>query len=51
MKAFWLSVAVALALAVAAAVLLDQQQLTVADTFATEGARVGDPGGNLVDWR
>jgi hypothetical protein len=51
MKAFWLSVAVALALAVAAAALLNQQQMTVADTFATEGARVGDPGENLVDWR
>jgi hypothetical protein len=51
MKAFGLSVVVALVIAVAAAVMLDRQQITVADTYATEGARVGDPGSNLVDWR
>jgi hypothetical protein len=42
---------VALIVAAAAAVMLDQQQITVADTYATEGARVGDPGSNLVNWR
>jgi hypothetical protein len=51
MKVFVLSVVVALVLSVAAAVLLERQQITVVDTFTTEGARVGDPGGNLVDWR
>jgi hypothetical protein len=51
MKAFGLSIVVALVLAVVAAIVLEQQQVTVADTRATEGARVGDPGSNLVDWR
>jgi hypothetical protein len=51
MKVFALSVAIALVLAVVAAIMLDRQQITVADTFATEGARVGDPGSNLVQWR
>jgi hypothetical protein len=50
MKAFVASLVVALVVAVAAAFVLDRQQITVADSFVTEGARVGDPGGNLVTW-
>jgi hypothetical protein len=51
MKVFLLSSAVVVVVAIAAAVVLEGQQVTVADTFATEGARVGDPGDNLVTWR
>lgn len=52
MKVFLLSVLVALALASGAAFLLERQQVTVVDSYTTQGARVGDPGANLmVDWR
>ena len=52
MKVFLLSVVVALALAGAAAMLLERQQVTVVDSYTTQGARIGDPGTNLVaDWR
>jgi hypothetical protein len=53
MKAFLASLVVALAAAVGAAYLLDTTyQSTAADAYTTTGARVGDPGHNLVgsDW-
>lgn len=53
MKAFIASLAVAVGLAVGAAYLLESTwQSTAADAFSTSGARVGDPGHNLVgsDW-
>ncbi|GGK45129.1 hypothetical protein [Salinarimonas ramus] len=53
MKAFLASLVVALVVAVGAAYLLETNwQSTAADTYATSGARVGDPGDNLVgsDW-
>jgi hypothetical protein len=48
MKAFLTSVIVAVAVAAGAAVVLNTQQKTVAQAFATDGARVGDPGSNLI---
>lgn len=52
MKVFLMSVVVALVLAGGAAMLLEQQQMTVVESYTTQGARVGDPGANLmVDWR
>ena len=50
MKAFIASVAFALVVAGGAAVVLQQQQQTAASAFASGGARVGDPGHNLVQW-
>ncbi|WP_372424786.1 hypothetical protein [Salinarimonas chemoclinalis] len=53
MKAFLASLVVALVVAVGAAWLLETTyQSTAADAYATNGARVGDPGHNLVgtDW-
>jgi hypothetical protein len=52
MRTFILSVCVATALAVLAGLLLGLEKKTAYQTFATEGARVGDPGHNLVgrDW-
>jgi hypothetical protein len=48
MKAFISAVVVAIILAVGASYVLNTQQQTAADAFATTGARVGDPGHNLV---
>ncbi len=48
MKAFLTSVIVAVAVAAGAAYVLDTQQKTAAQAFVTDGARVGDPGHNLV---
>ncbi len=48
MKAFISAVIVAVVLAVGASYLLNTQQKTAAQAFATSGARVGDPGTNLV---
>jgi hypothetical protein len=48
MKAFLTSVIVAVAVAASAAFVLNTQQKTVAQAFATDGARVGDPGSNLT---
>ena len=48
MKAFLSAVAVAVILAVAASFILNTQQQTAANAFATSGARVGDPGHNLI---
>ena len=53
MKAFLASLVVAVVAAVGAAYLLESTyQSTAADAYATSGARVGDPGDNLVgsDW-
>ncbi len=48
MKAFISAVIVAVALAVGAAFVLNTQQQTADKAFATSGARVGDPGHNLI---
>jgi hypothetical protein len=49
MKAFLASVTVAVVVAVGAAMVLDgNYQTPSSDAFATEGARVGNPGSNLV---
>ncbi|MFN3686346.1 hypothetical protein [Salinarimonas sp.] len=49
MKAFIAAIAVATIAAFGAAYLLETSwQSTAATSFATEGARVGDPGHNLV---
>lgn len=48
MKAFIASVAFALVVAVAASYVLEQQQQSSANAFSTSGARVGDPGYNLI---
>lgn len=48
MKAFLSAVLVAVALAVGAAWILNTQQKTVDQAFVTSGARVGDPGKNLI---
>lgn len=49
MKAFLASVIFAVALAIGASVVLNDIYQTPASTaFATEGARVGDPGANLL---
>lgn len=53
MKAFIAAIAVATVAAFGAAWLLETSwQSTAATNFATDGARVGDPGNNLVgpDW-
>ncbi|HLS58653.1 MAG TPA: hypothetical protein VK022_03405 [Paracoccaceae bacterium] len=52
MKVFVLSLVIAAALAIIAGMVLQSQQMTVVDAFTTEGARVGDPGDNLIrEWR
>ena len=48
MKAFISAVIVAVVVAVGAAFVLDSQQKTADKAFATSGARVGDPGHNLI---
>ena len=48
MKAFVSAVIVAVVLAMGAAYGLNTQQQSSAQAFATTGARVGDPGHNLV---
>ena len=49
MKAFLASVIFAVALAVGASFILnDSYQTPASAAFTTEGARVGDPGSNLV---
>jgi hypothetical protein len=48
MKAFLAAVIVAVAVAAGASFVLNTQQKTVAQAFATDGARVGDPGSNLT---
>lgn len=48
MKAFISAVIVAVVFAVGAAMVLDTQQQTADKAFATSGARVGDPGHNLI---
>jgi uncharacterized protein HemX len=48
MKAFLSAVAVAVILAVGASFVLNTQQQTAANAFSTSGARVGDPGHNLI---
>lgn len=53
MRSIILAIVSAIVLAGAAAGILDQSyQKPAYQAFATEGARVGDPGGNLVgkDW-
>jgi hypothetical protein len=53
MNAFLTSVAVALALAIGVAYMLDGTwQRRAADAYTTSGARIDDPGHNLVgkDW-
>jgi hypothetical protein len=51
-KAFITSIVVALGMAVGAAWLLDATwQQPASDAFTTSGARVGDPGSNLVGGR
>jgi hypothetical protein len=48
MKAFVSAVIVAVCLAAGASYVLNTQQKSAAQAFATTGARVGDPGHNLV---
>jgi hypothetical protein len=48
MKVFLLAVVVAVALGAGAALVLSRSQETAYEAFATSGARVGDPGHNLV---
>jgi hypothetical protein len=48
MKAFLSAVIVAVVLSAGAAYVLNTQQKSAAQAFATSGARVGDPGHNLV---
>lgn len=48
MRAFILSLCVAAVLAVAAGLLFGAEQEPAYRAFATSGARVGDPGHNLV---
>jgi hypothetical protein len=53
MKTMLLAFAIAIGVGVGAMMTLDQVwQKTSGDTYATGGARVGDPGHNLVgaDW-
>lgn len=52
MKAFLVAVVVAVALGIAAAMVLGTEQRVAYEAYATSGARVGDPGHNLVgpDW-
>lgn len=52
MKAFLLASGLIAAVAVAASFVLDGEvQITAADQYTTSGARVGDPGQNLIDWQ
>ncbi len=52
MKVFVLALVIAVALAIAAGMVLQSQQMSVVEAFTTEGARVGDPGHNLIsEWR
>ena len=48
MNAFLAAVIVAVAVAAGSYFVLNTQQKTVAQAFATDGARVGDPGSNLT---
>jgi hypothetical protein len=48
MKAFLSAVIVSAVIAVGAAYVLNTKQQSSAQAFATSGARVGDPGHNLV---
>ena len=48
MKAFLVAVAAAVVLATAASFLLAENQRLAYQAFATSGARVSDPGTNLV---
>ena len=48
MKAFISAIIVAVVVAVGAAFVLNTQQQTADKAFATSGARVGDPGHNLI---
>lgn len=48
MKAFLVAVVVAVALGVVAGVLLSSENLTAYEAYSTSGARVSDPGHNLV---
>ncbi len=48
MKAFGAAVAFAILAAVVAQAVLNTQQKTASSAFTTGGARVGDPGHNLV---
>ena len=48
MRAFIVAVICAAAVGVGASYLLQLQQKTVAVAFSTSGARVGDPGHNLI---
>jgi hypothetical protein len=48
MKAFIASVAFAIVVAAGAAMVLEQQQQSAASAYSTSGARVGDPGHNLI---
>ena len=48
MKAFLVAVAAAMVLATAASFLLAENQRFAYQAFATSGARVSDPGTNLV---
>ena len=51
MKAFLLSVIVAVGLAVGAAMVLDRNfQVDSPTAFTTEGARITSPGDNLVEF-
>jgi len=51
MKAFLASLVVGVVIAVAASVVLnDNFQSDAYSAFTTEGARVGDPGDNLVNY-
>jgi hypothetical protein len=48
MNAFLAAVIVAVAVAAGSYFVLNTQQKTVAQAFATDGARVGNPGSNLI---
>lgn len=48
MKSFLFGVLVAIAIAAAAGLLLEQNQQLAYEAYATSGARVSDPGYNLV---
>ncbi len=48
MNAFLAAVIVAVAVAAGSFLVLNTQQKTVAQAFATDGARVGNPGNNLI---
>jgi hypothetical protein len=48
MKAFVASVAFAIVVAVGASVVLEQQQQSASSAFTTTGARMDQPGYNLI---